>query len=143
MSTSAQQAENLTLTEAEAFAGILIASAASDYKLADQEVKFIYFVFSRMRLFEDWTMNRYDDMFAKLLAALKEKKTDAFLDVCIRSLSEKLHRTVFAAALDLTVSDGYLSDEEKDFLYELQRKLNLDTDIANKIIEVILIKNRG
>ncbi len=141
MSISAEH--TLTLTEAEAFAGVVIASAASDYKLSDQEVKFIYFMFSRMRLFKDWTTAQYDNMLTKLLGSLKEKQTNEFLDLCIHSLPQPLHRTAFAAAIDLTVSDGYLSDEEKDFLYELQRKLNLDTDIANKIIEVILIKNRG
>lgn len=143
MHTSAQQSESLKLTEAEAFAGVVIASAASDYKLSEQEVKFIYFMFSRMRLFKDWTTNQYDRMLAKLMGALKEKQMDEFLDICIHSLPQPLYRTAFAAAIDLTVSDGYLSDEEKDFLYDLQRKMNLDTDIANKIIEVILIKNRG
>jgi len=143
MNTSVQHAELLKLTEAEAFAGVVISSAASDYKLADQEVKFIYFMFSRMRLFKDWTTAQYDKMFAKLLSLLKEKQTNEFLDLCIHSLPQQLYRTAFAAAIDLTVSDGYLSDEEKDFLYELQRKMGLETDIANKIIEVILIKNRG
>ncbi|GAK51546.1 hypothetical protein U14_02791 [Candidatus Moduliflexus flocculans] len=143
MNTSAQQSDTLKLTEAEAFAGIVIASAASDYKLSNQEVKFIHFMFSRMRLFKDWTTAQYDDMFARLLGMLKEKPTNEFLDLCIHSLPQQLYRTAFAAAIDLTVSDGYLSDEEKDFLYDLQRKMGLDTDIANRIIEVILIKNRG
>lgn len=143
MNATTEMTSDITLTDAEAFAGVVIASAASDQRISEKEVKFVYFMFSRMQLFREWTHDQYDAMFSKLMGVLKEKKLDAFLDLCVQFLPKELYRTVFAASLDLVVVDGFLSDEEKDFLYELQRKLGLDTDTANKIIEVILIKNRG
>ncbi len=133
----------LSLNEAESFAGIIIAAVASDQTLSDEELKFMPVMFSRMRLFHGWSAEQYDDLFDTLFQVLKHQGFAAFLNICISGLPEKLRQTAFAVAVDIVLADSTVNREEKDFLYELQKKLGLDTKLATKIIEVIRIKNRG
>jgi hypothetical protein len=54
-----------------------------------------------------------------------------------------LRATTFALAADLALADGRIGDREKMFIDELQTVLQVDEATAVKIIEVLLIKNRG
>jgi hypothetical protein len=49
---------------------------------------------------------------------------------------------MFAVAVDLVLADGVITGEEKDFLYKLQKRLHIETNLARQITEVIAIKNR-
>ena len=51
--------------------------------------------------------------------------------------------TAFFIAADLVLADGVVEPEEKKFLEELQRTLQIDEATALKIVEVVLIKNRA
>jgi hypothetical protein len=44
---------------------------------------------------------------------------------------------------DLALADGRIRDREKAFIDELQAVLQIDEATAVKIVEVLLIKNRG
>ena len=143
METSVQETSQRLFTEAEAFAGVIMAAVASDQELSEHEIKFMHFMFSRMRLFQGWPKEQYNNLFNKLLQALKQQGIENFLDLCIQALPEKFYQTAFAVSVDLVLADGTVSREEKDFLYDLQKKLGINTELATKIIEVIIIKNRG
>jgi hypothetical protein len=54
-----------------------------------------------------------------------------------------LRATTFALATDLALADGRIGDKEKAFIDELQTVLQIDEATAVKIVEVLLIKNRG
>ena len=137
------KAENGSLNEAKAFAGVVLAAVASDRQISDQERQLIRSTLSRMRLFQGWSEEQYQTMISKLLKMLKDEGLDKFLEISACSLSSKFHPTAFAISVDLVLADGTVTREEKDFLYELQKILALEDDQAQKIIEVIIIKNRG
>ena len=144
--TSAQEVggtENIILNDAEAFAGIVLVAVASDRQISQPELKRMYFLLARMRLFQGWSETQYHAIIDKFWDMLKSQGLEPSLDLCIRSLSPKLYQTAFAIAVDLVLTDGTVTQEEKDFLYDLQKKLGLETKLATKIIEVIMIKNRG
>jgi hypothetical protein len=61
----------------------------------------------------------------------------------IDSLSPELYETAFTLSVDVVLSDGVVTREERDFISKLQQKLNVGNRLAAKILEVILIKNRG
>ena len=138
-----QETPQSLLTEAEAFAGVIMAAVASDLELSEHEIKFMHFMFSHMRLFQGWSKEQHNNLFNKLLQALKQQGFENFLNICIQALPEKFYQTAFAVSVDLALADGTVSREEKDFLYDLQKKLGIDTELATKIVEVVIIKNRG
>lgn len=65
------------------------------------------------------------------------------IEAAKNALSPELRETAFAIAADIALSDGYLDESEKNYLIQLYEGLNISERLAKKIIEVILIKNRG
>ena len=126
-----------------AFAGVVFAAVASDERITDKELNYLRIILSRMRLFEGWSDSQYQSLFDKLNDILKKQGFDTLLEKSIGALAPKLYQTVFAISVDLVLADGIVTREEKDFLYDLQQKLGMETDLATRIIEVIIIKNRG
>ena len=54
-----------------------------------------------------------------------------------------LKETAFAIAVDIALADGYLDPSEQECLEDLFLGLEVSEELATKIIEVIMIKNRG
>ena len=60
-----------------------------------------------------------------------------------RSISTRLRPSVFAVAADLVLADGTLDASERRFLARLAAALRLDAAIAERIQDVMLVKNRA
>jgi hypothetical protein len=131
------------LSDIEAFAGVAFAAIAADKQIKDIELIYLQTIFSRMRLFKGWTVGQYKSLFDKLRSIQEKQGFEAFLDMSVQALPPKLYQTAFAISVDLVLADGIVTKEEKDFLYDLQRRLGIKLDLATKIIEVITIKNKG
>jgi tellurite resistance protein len=58
-------------------------------------------------------------------------------------LPDELKETVFAVTTDIALADGEVSQEEEQLLNDLYSALGLSEEIALKIIDVMLIKNKG
>jgi hypothetical protein len=135
--------EHTTLSgDAEAFAGVAFAAIAADRDIKDIESIYMQAMFSRMHLFEGWTVGRYKVLFEKLRDILEKQGLTALLAMSVQALPEKLYQPVYAVCVDLVLADGTINKEEKDFLFDLQHKLEINTELAMEISEVICIKNQ-
>ena len=131
------------LTKQEAFAGILLGASACDGHIADEEVKGLFTITERMRMFENVSPNKWNSMMDVLHKYLKKEGALKLVDRCAEALPEGLRQTAFANACDIVLADGTVEDEEKEFLDYLQKTLELDGDTALNIVEVMIIKNKG
>ena len=50
---------------------------------------------------------------------------------------------MFAVSTDLVLVDGNLAEEEEQLLNELYNALEISETVANNIIDVMMIKNKG
>lgn len=139
----AQAIASESFNAAESFAAIALAAVAADGYLSEEEAQSIPFILSRMKLFEKYSDDMMRRLFDKLLGKLQREGVGALFVTARDSLPEELRDTAFAIAADLVLADGLLTDEERLFLEELYRSLGIDEALANKIIEVTVIKNRG
>ena len=127
----------------EAFAGILLGASASDGHIADEEAHGLWTMINRMRLYEDWTGEKFSSMLNRLMGMIKRKGVDDFIRRCAEELPRKYHETAFACACDLVLADGVVEPEEEEFMEDLQRILDISGDQALTIVEVLVIKNKG
>ena len=74
---------------------------------------------------------------------LEKKGVDTLIDACIESLPGELRETAFAKACDLVRADGVVEADEKEFINNLCRKLEIDRKVAGEIAEIMVIKNKG
>jgi tellurite resistance protein len=141
--STARQQSQLALGPAEAFAAIALIAVAADGYAADSEERLLMTTLSRMQLYRSYPADVLEKMIDRLLSILQRKGSDSLLAAAIASLPHELQETVFAVTADIVLSDGEVTEEEEEFLNLLYRALEIPEETALKIIEVMLMKNRG
>lgn len=138
-----KEAEKVTLNKEEAFAAITLAAVAADGHISEEEGRGIITGLARMKLFADYGPNKMASMFNKLLNIIKREGIESLIMLSKENLTQELRETAFAVATDLTLADGTIDKSEKDILIKIQQTLGVPEETAIKIIEVMLIKNKG
>jgi len=131
------------LNKAEAFAGVLLSAVASDGHISDEEIRGLCTILGRMRLYDNWTNDKFNSTINRLLGMIEREGPETVLSRCAGPLPEPLRETAFANACDLLLADGGIEEAEKEFLDSLQKKLEISGDQAITIVEVMVLKNRG
>ncbi|NEO85903.1 MAG: tellurite resistance TerB family protein [Spirulina sp. SIO3F2] len=135
--------KQVTLGPAEGFAAIMLLVVAADGYLADDEIRLLNTNLCRMRLFRSYSDDVMRRMFDNLCGTLRRDGANVLFDAAIATLPHDLYDTAFAIATDLVLADGQVTKEEEDLLGSLCRALNLEDAMVNKIIEVMMLKNKG
>jgi tellurite resistance protein len=138
-----QSSSSRALTPQEAFAGILIGASACDGHAAEEEIKSLFVITERMKLFDGLTSNKWNSMVDGLVKIMKKDGVEKLIAKCAEGLPDELRATAFANSCDMVLADGVVEDEEKAFLDNLQKVLEIDGDTALTIVEVMIIKNKG
>ncbi|WP_026079615.1 tellurite resistance TerB family protein [Spirulina subsalsa] len=135
--------QQITLGPAEGFAAIMLLVVAADGYLADDEVSLLNTTLGRMKLYRSYSVDVMRRMFDNIGGILRREGADALFNAAIATLPHDLYDTAFAIATDLVLADGQVSQEEEDLLGSLCRALDLPSETVEKIIQVMLIKNKG
>lgn len=136
-------ARPLTLSLPEAVAAVLVAAVSADGSFGVDEANRLKAVLSTSPLFEEAVRAGDVDVVERALNLLTERGVEPTLSACGAALPPELRATVFALATDLVLADGRIQAGEKAFVDQLQAALHVDEPTALKIVEVLLIKNRG
>lgn len=72
----------------------------------------------------------------------KEIGSYKMIENCAVLIDVERRPTLFATAVDLALSDGFISDNEVKIIEHLSKSLDLDMELAEKIIEVFLIRKK-
>ncbi len=135
--------EKVALNKAESFAAVTFAAVAADGYISEEEARGIITGLARMKLFENYNPNQIGSMFNKLGGILKRQGIEGLITASKENLPPELRETAFAVATDLALADGVVDKSEKDLLTKIQQTLGVPEETAIKIIEVMLIKNKG
>jgi tellurite resistance protein len=131
------------MTPQEAFVGVIMSAVAADGVITQEEGLSIITVLSRMKLFQDVNQNQLKSMLDRTVNTLKSQGPAPLIAAAKETLPADLRDTAFAVSADLVLADGVVEDREKKFLEELQKAMGVSDDVALKITEVLVIKNRG
>jgi tellurite resistance protein len=142
ISQTRQQTE-VTLGPAEAFAAIALIAVAADGYINDSESQVLSMTLSRMQLFRSYPNDVMKKMLDRLLMLLQRQGVQALFNAALAMLPDELKETVFAVTTDIALADGEISQEEEQLLNDLYSALGLSEEMALKIIDVMLIKNKG
>jgi hypothetical protein len=135
--------EPAKVTREMAFLGILMLADYSDGNVSEEEVRSFGSTVCRMKLYRDMTEQQLSRTIDRALGFIKRKGFDEALQAFAEALPESLHRAVFANACNQILADGVVEDEEKEFINNLRRALNLSGDDAQMIAQVMVWKNQG
>ncbi len=124
----------------EAWIGILYACIASDGEVGKSEIDALSRMLANKIKFEGID-----------LVPLCKNITDAFnvlgveglVDSCSPIISERDKPTLFSMAVDIVLSDGLLEAGERKIIEYIATSLQIENTLILKIVEVMLIRNRG
>ena len=136
------QLDDLSLSPREAVVGVLVASVSADGLLRLEEAD----RFSEMVRATRWIESGTEPIgrtTTRTLDLIARHGLTAVLSACAAAIPRELRPTTFALATDLALADGRLGSRESALLDELQRVLGITNELAGKITEVLLIKNRA
>ena len=138
-----QDAVPLRLTPAEAFAVILVAAVAADGELSAAESARLNGLLASSRVLPPNPPDGGPNVVESALSVLTEHGLPATLAACAEALPANLRPTAFAQATDLVLADARVGQREKAFIDTLRDALAINDALALRIVDVILIKNRG
>lgn len=138
-----QPADPPALPVPDAIAAVLVASVAADGDLNTEEAVRISSILSTTRVLRQAGNGSMQGLAQRAIGLLTDYGLPAVLTACAKAIPADLRPTTFALATDLVLADGRIGDREKIFIDELQAVLDLDDATALKIVDVLLIKNRG
>jgi hypothetical protein len=133
----------LRLSPAEAFAAILVAAVAADGELTAAESARLNGLLASSRVLPPNPPDGNPDVVESALASLADHGLPATLRACAEALPATLGPTAFAQATDLVLSDARIGQRENAFIDALREALRIDDALALRIVDVMLIKNRG
>jgi uncharacterized tellurite resistance protein B-like protein len=136
---------NTTITyspksEQEAWIAIMYACISVDGNVSDAETDKL----CQLVVFKTFFKGKnIVDYYKPAFLAHKQIGSKALIDSSASMISEQNKATLFALVMELLLADGILESKEKEIIEYLSTALNLQSDIAQKIVEVMLIKNYG
>lgn len=131
----------LKLSRPEALMVLSVLAVAADGKMVEEEKQTL--AANHVRLFSFYSSEEFQELFKKVMGLLNEYSSSDLFTAAKAGLTPQLRETAFAIATDLIMSDGVVTQEEKDFMSELWEALEIEDGVAEKIIEVMMIKNCG
>jgi hypothetical protein len=134
--------DEIVLTPQEAVAGILLVTVTGHGEVSAQEEEAFIATSNRMELLRHQTATEFKAMLHKIANILSRMGPDALLASSSAALPRDLRETAFAVAVDL-VADRPARPDERKTLKLLQKRLGVANDLAERIVEVLAIKNRG
>ncbi len=138
MSTNAETAFD---NEQDAYAAIMFAVMVSDGEISTDEINNTIAIITSKKIFAG---KNAEEVHKKVVANMKKFKTmDELLQAAVVKISPEQKEPLFATLVDMVLADGVVNLNEQQILEKLQQSLSINNDLASKIIEVLLIKNKG
>jgi tellurite resistance protein len=131
------------LTPAEGFTGIALCAVAADGVITAEEVQGLATALGRTRVFQQLGPRQVNQSFEKVYKIAKDKGTEQLLLLCSQAIPKELRPTAFAIATDLVFADGDVSASERKYIEHIQATLGVDNTVAEKVVEVMAIKNKA
>ena len=127
----------------EGYAGVLLCATACDGHIADEEAQSLFLILSQKKLYQRLSEQQFSSMFDRLMGHLKKGGPEKLLEKCYGVVPPELRESVFANAVDIIMANGSVDTDEKEFMEELKKKLELDDQRARTIVKVMVYKNHG
>ncbi|MEL7040542.1 MAG: tellurite resistance TerB family protein [Pseudomonadota bacterium] len=125
---------------AEAYMCLLLEAVFADDVVVAAEEEYLRAMVKRSKTFAGLS----DQELARLNMTVMERRSsrpDCVKEAC-KALPSSMHKTIFAHAIDIVLSDGEMHPRERDYLDNLMTTMELPQDTAKNIMQVIFDKNR-
>ena len=132
----------IALDQKESFAGVLYAIIAADGTITEEEDEDFMTVVMRAKIMEDVTTQHWRNIMSKMNKLIKKGGAEALVNLAVQYIPSHLRAGVFCYACELVFADGHADQKEQKVLDIVKRELNIEDELAYKVAEVVMIKNK-
>ncbi|MBF9252558.1 TerB family tellurite resistance protein [Pontibacter sp. 172403-2] len=125
--------------EQEAWIAVMQACIAVDNNVADEELDILAQTLANKKLFKGHDIMAYC---RTVFYAHAQFGSKVLIDNSIDKIAVENRATLFALTIQLVLSDCIINDKEKELITYLYSALDLETDVANRIVDTVLILNK-
>lgn len=120
--------------------GYLYACVSADGDDSDTEIESL----SRMIAFKQ-KFSRIDilPLYEKVEKIKLEIGGVNLVKACAKAIEEGDKDTLFSMAVEIVLADGILDHDEEKIIEFIAKELSMDSALVDKIVEVMLIRNKG
>jgi uncharacterized tellurite resistance protein B-like protein len=127
-------------SEQEAWIAIMYACMAVDGEISDTEIDKMC---EQLVLKKSFHNKDIADYYEPVMKAHNLVGSRSMIDNSISIIEQANRPVLFALTMEILLADGILGDNEKKIAEYLSNALELDHELAKKIVDVLLIKNSG
>jgi len=139
---ASKKAEEIFLTDQEAFASIMLVAVAADGQITPEERDGYVNALINLSMFEGWDADMFNATTASLADMIQQHGMQKLVRIAAEALPEEMRLTAFARACDLVCADGIIEANEKKLINDLFPLLGIKPETAQTILKVIVILNR-
>lgn len=132
--------EYTPIDENEAWIGILYACIMADGEVVKVEENALSLMLISKRRFEDVDVPK---IYRRVIEAQHKIGGAKVVDACCDFIKNDDRNTLFTLCVELVLSDGILDEDEEKIIEYIAEKLEIEDSMLEKIVEVMLIRNRG
>ena len=132
----------IALDQKESFTGVMYAIIAADGTITQEEDEDFMTVVMRAKIMEDVTTQHWRNIMTKMHKLIKKGGAEALVNLAVQNIPSHLRASVFCYACDLVFADGVADAEEQKILDIVKKELHIEDDLAYKVAEVAMIKNK-
>lgn len=140
-SKSTSIVEYTPYSEVEALFNLLHLCTKADGESGKAEQYNLVNVIQNKKIFQ--YMGDIEELYINAESVIGKYGTKAVVDGCVKKLSIDFHKTVFTLCADIILADGIITEQEAKLLAVIGEQLSVDSEFAQKVAEVLLIKNKG
>lgn len=126
-------------SEQEAWVAIMYAIMRSDGVASEVEIEHLSRSLMLKKHFKTYPLVEAYKVVQAFFATIGSK---GLIEAAATKIPEHNKQTVFAIAVEMIQSDGLMGEQEKSIIEFLGEQLKIDHAACEKIIEVIMIKNK-
>lgn len=139
-STAPSQITYSPKNEQEATMAIMYACMATDGDVSDIEIDTLARLVGLKKNFQGHDIVAYHKT---VLLTHQQIGSKNLIDSSVNAIPIETKPTIFAMVMEILLADGILAEKEREIAEYLASKFSLDEELSQKIVEVILIKNKG
>lgn len=126
--------------ETEAWVGLLYACVMADGEMVKVEENALSLMLVTKKKFEGVDVSR---LYRNVAEAQIKIGGSGLVDACAPLVKKEERPTIFSMAVELVLADGILDEDEERIIEYIAEKLAIDDGLVERIVEVMLIRNRG
>jgi len=126
--------------EQEAWIAVLIACIAVDDDVADEELEELSVTLAGKSMFDGHDVLAYSKA---AFFAHHDLGSKGLIDNAVDKISSAYRPTLFALTAQVVLADCVITEKENELISYLYSAMDMDPRLANKILDVILILNKG